>query len=1718
MRRWNGPLTTSSALLALAFGALLLPNPTLADDEPKGDAVSPGSKVSYVEQVRPILQARCQGCHQPAKAGGKLVLTAFEGLLEAGESGIPAVVPGNPEESYLIDEITPVDGEALMPQDGAPLHETEIELIARWIAEGAVDDSPEDVRVAYSKDNPPVYARPPVITSIDVSPDGETIAVSGFNEVLLLSADGKERLGRLVGLSERVESVAFSPDGSKLAVSGGNPGRMGEVQIWEVESGRLLRSVPVTYDTVYGASWSPDGTRVAFGGADNTVRAIDAETGEEVLYLLAHEDWALDTVSSKDGSHLISVGRDMAVKLFEVETRRFVDNITSITPGALKGGVNAVARHPDRDEIVVGGSDGVPKLYRVERLTKRVIGDDGNLIRKFPALKGRIFAVAVSPDGSKVAAASSLDGQGEVAVFNYDFDTGLPDEIKAINEKVVTTRSAEEVAKLEAYHTEGVRELARLSTPETGLFALAFRPDGALLVAGGDGLVRVIDPDSGSITDTFSPAPLDEGSAELAEAGRPVEPRPVAADASTEVAEADRLPEGAELVEVTVSPAEIRLSNLYDYVQVVVSGTLGSGEVVDLTRTAELSVSGPIAAVSRSGFVTPQADGRATLEVLVGGTSSSVPLVVEGMATAFEVDFVRDVNPVLSRLGCNSGTCHGAQAGKNGFKLSLRGYDPIFDIRSLTDDHASRRVNLASPDDSLMLLKPSGLVPHEGGVPMSPGGPYYRIIRDWIASGARLEQGAPRVASIEVRPSKPVVQRIGARQQMRVVASYDDGTVRDVTQDAFIESGNTEVAEAGERGLVAAVRRGEAPILARFEGAYAATTLTVMGDRGDFAWSEPEKYNEVDELVARKWERMKILPSGLCTDAEFLRRAYLDLTGLPPSADEVTAFLDDPAPARAKREALVDRLIGSEAFVEYWTNKWADLLQVNAKFLGTEGATAFRGWIRVQVAANTPYDEFVRQVITASGSNRENPAASYYKILRTPAETMENTTHLFLGVRFNCNKCHDHPFERWTQDQYYETAAYFARVDLKPDPESGDQRIGGTAVEGAKPLYEVVADAGQGEVTHERTGAVVEPEFPYETEFRAPEDATRRVELASWITSPDNRYFARSYANRIWGYLMGVGLIEPLDDIRAGNPPTNPELLDYLTDEFVSSGFDVRHLMRLVATSRTYQLSVESNAWNADDAINYSHAQPKRLPAEVLFDAIYRVTGSTPNIPGVPEGTRAAALPDSGIDLPSGFLTTFGRPVRESACECERSDDLQLGPIMALVSGPTVADAIGDPNNAVASLSKEVEGNASLINRLFLRVLNRPAKVEEIDACLGVFDEIGADHRDLLAALATREAEVAALRPQREAERERAITDATQTLASYEAEIAPRLAEQERQRQEAIAAAEADLASYESSELPEKIRAWAAEQAKALVPWRPIEARRLTASNGSTLEQREDASIVATGEENGQGTYTVVAETEATGVRAFRLEVLGDPDLPSNGPGRAKDGNFVLNEIEVHASPLTDPTQVRKLALKDPMADFSQANFSIAAAIDGNDKDPAQGWAVSPASGVPHWATFQLAEPLDFPGGALLTVKLVQDFQSKEHSIGRFRLSLSTQEQPVGLGLTEEFAALVSAGESSWTDERRAAVLSYFRATDEPFRQKAAALAEAKKPLPEDSKLVQLRQRLAEAELPIPEDPTLVRLRADLAMSTNQLEARRLTAAQDIAWALINSPAFLFNH
>ena len=505
--RFSSPLVLSvlAAPVLFAFGATARAAPP-----PKQEVEDPNAPISYYKKIRPILQAQCQGCHQPAKAKGGYVMTDFARLLEGGESvkdGQRAVVAGDPAKSLLVSQITPdAEGKAEMPPKKQPLLPFQLALIKRWVAEGAKDDTPPNARQHVDAEHPPIYQRPPVVPSLDFSPDGSLLAVAGFHEVLLWKADGSELVARLIGLSERIQSLRFSPDGKKLAAAGGRPAQMGEVQIWDVAKRTLLLSAPVGPDTVYGASWSPDGKIVSFGCPDNAVRAIDATTGAQVLQQISHNDWVLDTVFTHKGDQLVSVGRDMSAKLTEVATQRFIDNLSSITPGALRGGLQTVARHPQRDEFLVGGADGIPQAYRIVRKVQRRIGDNALLIRKWPAMEGRIYAAAFAPDGRRFATASSLDGKGAVNFYNYDFNTEMPAEIVAIEGKAA--RSEDEKKQLEAHYTSDVKLLGS-ALLEGGIYALAFRPDGqSVAAAGEDGRVRFISAADAKVAKEFVPVPL----------------------------------------------------------------------------------------------------------------------------------------------------------------------------------------------------------------------------------------------------------------------------------------------------------------------------------------------------------------------------------------------------------------------------------------------------------------------------------------------------------------------------------------------------------------------------------------------------------------------------------------------------------------------------------------------------------------------------------------------------------------------------------------------------------------------------------------------------------------------------------------------------------------------------------------------------------------------------------------------------------------------------------------------------------------------------------------------------------------------------------------------------------------------------------------------------------------------------------------------------------
>jgi WD40 repeat protein len=1674
---------------------------------------APGTPVSYYGEVRPIFQANCQGCHQPAKLKGGYSMTDFQKLLAGGEKDGVAVVPGDVSKGSLLEQITPQNGAAEMPKNKPPLAEHEIELIRRWIIEGAKDDTPADAKRHFDAAHPPRYEHLPVVSSVDYSPDGSLLAVAGFHEVLLHQADGKALKGRLVGLSERIQSVRFSPDGKWLAAACGDPARLGEIQVWEVATRTLKVSVPSGWDTLYGVSWSPDSKLVAFGCADNTVRAIEAQTGKQVFQMGSHNDWVLDTAFSEKGDHVISVGRDMTAKLSELAGERFVDNITSITPGALRGGMHAVERHPSSDSIVVGGADGAPQLFRIFRTTARKIGDNANLLKKFPEMNGRIFATRFSKKGDFFVAGSALDGRGEVAVFSTDGSLSVPPAISAINAKPAREQSTEEKEKLKEFEANVGKQMFSVKLEKSPVYAVAFHPDGAAVaVAGGDGKIRVLDSRTGATRAEFDSVPLSGAGADLGarvrKGGLRLQQKPAEG--------AEVLPQGRKLISIEVVPSKVELRRRNDYVQLLISAKYESGESADITRSARLEVSAPVADLTPTGQLHPKADGSSELRVSFAGMTQTIPVVVSGALGVFESDFVRDVNPVMTKLGCNQGTCHGAKDGKAGFKLSLRGYDPEYDLRSLTDDMASRRVTIASPDDSLMLLKAVAEVPHEGGRRMHADEKYYHILREWIAGGAVLKKDSLKVARIELFPKNPVLQQIGSRQQLRVVAYFADGAVRDVSNEAFVESGNTDVSTVDASGLVTTLRRGEAPMLARYEGNYAATTVTVMGDRSGFQWKEPVAWGRIDELVAAKWRRMQIEPSGLSTDGEFLRRVFLDLTGLPPSTEKLRAFIADPRDPRVKRDEVIDALVGSPDFVEHWTNKWSDLLQVNAKFLGKEGAEGFRAWIRSNIEKNTPYDQFARAIVTASGSNKDNPPASYWKILRQPAETMENTTHLFLATRFNCNKCHDHPFERWTQDQYYQTAAYFAQVSLAEDPASNGRKLGGTAVEGAKPLFEIVKENPGGQIKHDRTAKVTPPEFPYPATYEAGEKTTRREQLAQWMTAADNRYFASSYVNRIWGYLLGRGIIEPLDDIRAGNPPSNPELLEKLTQDFVKGGFNTREVFRAICKSRTYQLSVSTNQWNEDDSVNYSHAVARRLSAETLFDSVFAVTGSQPALPGGTGIKRAAQMVDSSSEGAGGFLATLGKPARESTCECERSSDLRLGSVMALLSGATVSGAIQDPKNELVKLVGREKDDAKLVNELFQRVLSREATPKEQEATRQVMVQVEADHKAVVTAWEAKEKEQAPVIAKMEKERNDAISAAKAALERYELETKNLREEREAVRKEREARAALALKGWDAG-LAERLAGWTSlkQPAKDPVQWALLTPERATGVGQVKLEIQKDGSVVSSGAQT-RGDYTITFTAPLKGITGFLLEVLPDPSAPVYGPGRSKDGNFILSEVALKYTDAAKPAGEKAVALAKAWASHEQAKFPAVAAIDGKEDDAQNGWAVGGGTGRRQVAAFQFREVLNVDAAQKITLRLAQK-SADGLLIGRFRVYFTTAADPLHEGVPSAVTQTLAKAVAERTPAESAFLTEFIRHMNPEYWRLHRETMEAKVALAPDPRHTEMKTNLEKASAPIRLDAVLVQLRIDAESSKRQISEKRLTVVQDLTWALINNPAFLFN-
>ncbi|CAN5321421.1 DUF1549 and DUF1553 domain-containing protein [soil metagenome] len=764
--------------------------------------------------------------------------------------------------------------------------------------------------------------------------------------------------------------------------------------------------------------------------------------------------------------------------------------------------------------------------------------------------------------------------------------------------------------------------------------------------------------------------------------------------------------------DLTAYPASLAIRGADDAPQLILNNSQGN-RVSDATVAAKYAVAdAKIVRVDETGRVYPVANGRTEITATVNGQSVKVPVTVTQMETPRAINFTNQVEPILTKLGCNSGGCHGKIQGQNGFRLSLLGFDSDLDYTTLVKEGRGRRLLPAAPDASLFLLKATGQVPHGGGKKMDDSSEEYKILRRWIATGMPFGLPTdPTVTKVTVTPDVRILDR-GSRQQLLVQAHYSDGTVEDVTRRAQYESNETEVASVSESGVFQSLKlTGQAGIMVRFQGRV-TVFRGVVPRTGETPAFDFAAKTVVDTHTAAKWKELGLTPSKQCTDEEFLRRASLDITGSLPTPTEILAFAADKD--AAKRDKLIDRLVETPEFAYYFANKWADVLRVKRRGQSSRapGTFAFHTWIRDAIAADMPYDQFVREIITAIGEETNSPPTVWYKEITTPEQFVDDVSQVFLGQRMACAQCHHHPYEKWSQDDYWNMAAFFGRVGNKTLPSPG------VSNNNNQTRRQAVYVKTNGSVTNKRSGKSAELRpLDAAAVTVAAEDDPRKV-LADWMTDAKNPFFAKAVANRYWAHFFGRGIVDPIDDMRVTNPPSNPPLLEALAADLVKNKYSLKSLVKTICKSRTYGLSSEPNEFNKTDRQSYARYYPKRLAAEVLFDAVCKVTDSPSLFPGLPTDSnapqRAIMLPDESFT--SYFLDVAGRPQRISACECERVNEASLAMTLHLLNSQEVQDKIGRANSRVDILAKDKRPDAEKVTELFLLVLGHKPSAEQLKA------------------------------------------------------------------------------------------------------------------------------------------------------------------------------------------------------------------------------------------------------------------------------------------------------------------------------------------------------------------------------------------------------------------
>ena len=760
------------------------------------------------------------------------------------------------------------------------------------------------------------------------------------------------------------------------------------------------------------------------------------------------------------------------------------------------------------------------------------------------------------------------------------------------------------------------------------------------------------------------------------------------------------LPREARSIRVTPNPITLGGSNRLQQLQVTAIGS--DGRQFDVTHHATLRIGDSNTAVLEGTTLRGVSDGDTQLNVLYGNHAVTLKVAVSDQGTFPPVHFKNDIMPILSKLGCNSGGCHGKQSGQNGFKLSVFGFDPQADYNALVKEARGRRVSLAAPGGSLLVAKTSNTVAHGGGARTTSGSADHQVLSGWVAQGAPWgDDGAPQVASVRVSPLQRILNT-SSDQQLLVTAIYTDGSTRDVTSASEYTSNATLVADLEEAGhLHTGKVPGEAAITINYMGHVTVARITVPRNEGQTNYPKLDSNNRIDELVWNKLKRMGILPSGTSTDSVFLRRLHLDTLGTLPLAEEVRAFESDKRSDR--RERAIQDVLARPQLADYWAQKWGDVLLADRETLGERGAFEFHRWLRTQLLTNRPYDQWVRELLTATGNSGRYGPVNFFRAARTPIDLTRSVSQAFLGIRMDCAQCHHHPFEKWGQDDFYGMAGFFKGLKHTP--------LG--------PGRELVYHGGYQPTQIPLVNQLVLPRPPGGIGIEDFGESDPRVKLAEWVTRPENPYFSRLVANRIWKQFLGRGLVEPEDDFRSTNPPTNPALLDHLAETLVANRFDLKKLMHHILSSRVYQLSSVPNQTNAQDQQSYSHHLVKRLPAAVLLDAISEVTGTPETFIGMPRGTRAIQLWDNR--LPSYFLDTFGRSERESPCECGSSTEPTMAQTLHLMNAPEIDTKITARGSRIDRMITRKATPKQIVDELCLAALGRPPRPREIRAAEKLF-------------------------------------------------------------------------------------------------------------------------------------------------------------------------------------------------------------------------------------------------------------------------------------------------------------------------------------------------------------------------------------------------------------